>query len=191
MGSTDSLENIFNSANAQDFESISSGCSGFELKSSSSSAEVELNKENLQHQEQPAKPKKSLRTSSQVGVSEESLREREKVNNINDLGEKRSIGALSGNKQALPREGGKKIASGDKRKKDGQSPRFKRKVSCVSSSQPICGNDFDSGTTTNWKIEYKKQAQSAKRMRLRAERAEKKLKLVRSQLKKVYDILIK
>ena len=101
----------------------------------------------------------------------------------------RVTGALSGNKQAPPSDAETEIASRSNGKKDGHSPRFKRKVSCISSSQPVCGND--SGTTTNWKIEYKKQVMISKRMRRRGDRAKEKLELVRSELKKINEILLR
>ena len=112
-------------------------------------------------------------SSSQVAVSEENLRERES------------------NQQASPRDREEKTVAGKKGKIDAPKPRFKRKFSCVTSSQPICGTEFDLGKTTNYKIEYKKQAQITKKLRLRADRAEEKLELVRSQLKKVLDIVMK
>ena len=205
MGSTESLEDFVISPNSQDRVSINSACSGLELRSYSSSAELEFNKENKQHQEQsPSKLKKSVRTSSQV---EESLSEWEKPNNINGVQEKPSTVSLSAKKQALPSDGEKMSASGDKGIKDGREkgfkrklskginderePRFKRKLSSVSSSQPICGNDFHSGKIINWEIEHRKQLQTAKKMKLKADRATEKLELVRSELKKVYDILMK
>ena len=89
----------------------------------------------------------------------------------------------SGSKQDSPTDCKEKKAEGEKSKPQGQSPRFKRKLSCVSSSQPT------STTTTDWFVEYKKQAQIAKKMRLRADRANEKLELVRSQLKIIKDII--
>ena len=202
MGSKDS--------NFQDLEGI---CSGI--------LRTELNK-----------PNNSVRTSSLVGVSEDSLREREKENSSNDIGEMRATDTLAPNKQASPSDAEKKIASRSNGKKDGDcvrfspkvscndvlgalsmnnkaspsdaekenaprsngkkhghSPRFKRKLSSVSSSQPVCGNDSE--TTTNWKIEYKKQAMITKKMRLRGDRAKEKLELVRAELKKINEILFK
>ena len=205
MGSTESLEDFVLSPNSQDRVSINSACSGLELRSYSSSAELEFNKENEQHQEQSSfKLKKSMGTSSQV---EESLSEWEKLNNINDVQEKPPTVSLSAKKQALPSDGQKVSAPGDKGIKDGREKRFKRKLSkgikderekgikrklsSVSSSQPISGNDFNSVKITNWEIEHKKQLQTAKKMKLKADRATEKLELVRSELKKVYDILMK
>ena len=209
MGSKDSIENSIISENFQDLEGI---CSGI--------LRTELNK-----------PNKSVRTSSLVGVSE-SLREREKENSSNDIGEMRATDTLAPNKQASPSDAEKKIASRSNGKKDGDCVRFSRKVSCndvlgalsmnnkaspsdaekenaprsngkkhghsprskrklssVSSSQPVCGND--SGTTTNWNIEYKKQVMISKRMRRRGDRAKEKLELVRSELKKINEILLR
>ena len=114
-----------------------------------------------------------------------------------------------------------KSASGEKGRKDEDSPRFKRRVSCtqpldppkkrfhlntpkeskngqtpiivkrqVSSTQPISNDDLNSRENINWNMESKKQAAIAKKMRLRAERAEQKLELVRSKLKIVYDIIM-
>ena len=209
MGSKDSIENSIISENFQDLEGI---CSGI--------LRTELNK-----------PNNSVRTSSLVGVSE-SLREREKENSSNDIGEMGATDTLAPNKQASPSDAEKKIASRSNGKKDGDcvrfspkvscndvlgalsmnnkaspsdaekenaprsngkkhghSPRFKRKLSSVSSSQPVCGNDSE--TTTNWKIEYKKQAMITKRMRLRGDRAKEKLELVRAELKKINEILFK
>ena len=158
-------------------------------KSSSSSVQDEFNKENEQHQEQnPTKPKKSVRISSQVGVNEKRLVKREIVNNIHNIRKKWSTAALSSKKQASPGDGEKKITSVDKGKKDASTPKFKRKVSCLSLSQPIYGDNFDSGTP-NWKMEYKKQVQIAKKMRLKADRANKKLYFVKSELKKLYEFL--
>lgn len=205
MGSTESIEDFVISPNSQDRVSINSACSGLELRSYCSSVELEFNKENEQHQEQsPSKLNKSVFTLSQV---EESLSELEKPNSINVVQEKRCTISLLDKKQALPSDGEKISATGDKgikagcekrfkRKmskdiKDQREQRVKRKLSCVSSSQPICGNDFHSGKVKNWEIEHKKQLQIAKKMKLKADRATEKLELVRSELKKVYDILMK
>merc|ERR1711920_555811 len=106
-------------------------------------------------------------SSSQVAVSEENLNERE------------------GKDQALPR-GREEMTVTGKGKINAPKVRFKRKFSCVSSSQPICGTESDLGKTTNWEFEWKTQVRITKKMRLRAERAEEKLEQVRSLLKKVF-----
>lgn len=205
MGSTESIEDFVISPHSLDHVSIKSACSGLELRSYCSSVELELNKENEQHQEEsPSQLKKSVHTSSQV---EESLSECEKPHNINVVPEKRCTISLSAKKYALPSDGEKISATGDKGIKadcekrfkrklskgiqDKREQRVKRKLSCVSSSQPICGNDFHSVKVKNWEIEHKKQLQIAKKMKLKADRATEKLELVRSELKKVYDILMK
>ena len=110
--------------------------------------------------------------------------------NSNDARKKRSTSAFSGNTQASPGDGENNIASGEKGKQDTDIPRFKRKLSCVSSSQPVCGNRFDSGKTINWEIEYKKQVQIVKKMRLRGDRAKEKLKLLKIELKKMNNIIM-
>ena len=141
MGSTDSSENLFTSAIYEDLESISSGCLGYELKSPRPAAEVELNKESLQLQEpKPTVPRKSVRSVSQVRISEGSLGDMVENCNINDARKKRSTDAFSGNKQASRGEAENNIASGEKGKQDTDIPRFKPKLSCVSSSEPVCGN---------------------------------------------------
>ena len=205
MGSTETLEDIVISPNSQDSVSINSACSGLELRSYSSSAELEFNKEDEQHQEQSSsKLKNPMGTSSQV---EESLSEWEEPNNINNVQEKPSTVSLSIKKQALPSDGEKMSASGNKGIKDGRGKRFKRKLSkgkkdereqrfkrklsCVSSSQPISGNDLNSVKIINWEVEHRKQVQTAKKMKLKADRATKKLELVRTEFKKIYDILMK
>ena len=182
MGSTDSLDTF---ATCQDLESITSGSSGWVLTGSSPSPEVELNKENSSSQVTGSSPSLEVglnieNSSSQVADRQENLRERES------------------NKQALPTDRKEKVAGGKKDTIDAPKPRFKRKFSSISLSQPICGTEFELGETTNWKIEYKKQAieykkqaQLAKKMRIRAHRAEEKLQLVRSQLKKIFDIVMK
>ena len=175
MGSTDSFETM---ATSQDLEGISSRYSGLGLTVRSPSPELGLNKENSSPQVTGSSPSlevglKVQKSSSQVVDSEENLRERES------------------NKQASPRDSEEKMIAGKKDKIDTPKLRFKRKFSSVSSSQPICGTEFDLGKTTNYKIEYKKQAQITKKLRLRADRAEEKLELVRSQLKKVLDIVMK
>ena len=225
MGSTDSLESLVISSNSQDLESTSSGCSGWELMSSSFSGVIELNKENSEPEKEKAiTPKKSVRTSSQVDLSEECLRDRDIINN--DAGVELSTRALSGKKQASPRDFGKSV-SGEKGKKDEGSPRFKRRVSCtqplgaknfdpskkrlrlsspkgkkngqapiidkrkVISSQPIAAKDLTSRKNINLNLEIKKAAATATKMRLRAERAEQKLERARSQVKILYDTLMK
>ena len=50
MGSTDSIENFVIDANSQDLESISTWSSEWELKSSTSSTQVEFNNESVQHE---------------------------------------------------------------------------------------------------------------------------------------------
>ena len=181
MGSTDSLDTF---ATCQDLESITSGSSGWVLTGSSPSPEVELNKENSSSQVTGSSPSLEVglnieNSSSQVADRQENLRERE-------------------SKQTLHRDRKEKVAGGKKDTIDAPKPRFKRKFSSISLSQPICGTEFELGETTNWKIEYKKQAieykkqaQLAKKMRIRAHRAEEKLQLVRSQLKKIFDIVMK
>ena len=136
-----------------------------------------MNKDIFSSQAKGSSPSSELRlnkknSSSQVAVSEEILRERES------------------NKQAWPKGRKVKMVAEKSAKIDAPKPRIKRKFSCVSSSQPICGTEFDLEKTKNWKIEQKKQAQIAKKMRLRADRAEEKLELVRSQLKKVFEIVM-
>ena len=168
-----------------------SGCLGYELKSPRPTEEVECNKENLQLQEpKPAMPRKFVRSLSQVGVSEGSLGDMvENCNNI-DARKKRLTTAFSGNKKASPGDGENNIASGEKGKQDTYIPRFKQKLSCLSSSQPVFGNRIDSGKTINWEIEYKKQVQTVKKMKLRGDRAKEKLKLLKIELKKMNDIII-
>jgi len=153
-----------------------------------------LNKKNLHNPEQKhANTNKTVRTSLEVGVSGNSQRDREKPNlNFENIGgENRSTGAFSANNEAPPRDGETKIAWGDKDKKVGRSPTFKRKFTCVSSSQPIGGNNLDSGIFKRECMECKKQAQMVVRMSRRADRAKEKLKRVRSQLKILNDILSK
>ena len=93
-------------------------------------------------------------------------------------------------------------------KKDEGKPKFKRKVSCTqpegisdlysqkkrfrlsSFSQPIAAKDISFRKNTNCNVECKKQAAIATKMRLRAERAEQKLEVARSQLKILIDILM-
>ena len=138
-------------------------------------------------------PRFKVRTSLEVGVSGNSQRDREKPNlNFENIGgENRSTGAFSANNEAPPRDGETKIAWGDKDKKVGRSPTFKRKFTCVSSSQPIGGNNLDSGIFKRKCMECKKQAQMVVRMSRKADRANEKLKRVRSQLKILNDILSK
>lgn len=175
MGSTESFETM---STCQDLEGISSRYSGLGLTGRSPSPELGFNKENSSQQVTGSSPSlevglKVQKSSSQVADSEENLRERES------------------NKQASPRDSEEKMIAGNKDKIDKPKPRFKRKFSSVSSSQPICGTEFDLGKTKNWKYECKKQAQTAKKLRLRADRAEEKLDLIRSHLKKVFDIVMK
>ena len=83
MGSTETLEDIVLAPNSQDSGSINSARSGLELRSYSSSAELEFNKENEHHQEQSSsKLKNPMGASSQV---EESLSDWEEPNNINNI----------------------------------------------------------------------------------------------------------
>ena len=175
MGSTDSIDTL---ATSQDIESIISGSSGWGLTGSCPSPEVGLNKENSSSKVASSNPSPDVglhkeNSSSQVAVSEKNMGERE------------------GKKQASPRDSEEKILAGKKGQTDKPKPSFKRKFSCVSSSQPICGTESDLGTTTNWEFEWKKQVQIAKKMRLRAERAEDKLEQVRSLLKNVFDYVRK
>ena len=182
MGSTDSLRSMVNDSNPQGGESSSSGILGWELLSSTSSGIIDLNIENLGLEEAKlVTPKKSVRTSS--------------------------TGALTGNKKASPRNC-RMNASGEKGKKDERKPKFKRKVSCTqpegisglasqkkrfrlsSSSQPMAAKDINVCNNPNCNVECKKQKATATKMRLRAERAEEKLELARSQLKILIDILM-
>lgn len=194
MGSAESLESDIITSSSLDVDSLNSICSGWDLTNSSPSAEVELNEENLQQEKENAKqPKKSAGTSSQVGVLEENERDKENMNSNTtiQLGEKQGTEAPSGSKEASPSECEKKVISGESKKKDGESIRFKRKLSCVSSSQPVSKKDLKSPKATNWFFEYKKQVQVAKKMRLEAERSIEKLNMVRSQIKIISDILMK
>ena len=167
MGSSDSLGTIVTS---QDLESICSGSSDLGLTGSGPQPKGGGNKKNLSSKlygSSPLTEDKMCKdhSSSQVPVSEENLHERE------------------GEDQALARGREEKMVKG-KCKRNADNAKFKRKFSCVSSSQPICGTESDLGKTTNWEFEWKKQVQIAKKMRLRAERAEDKLKQVRALLQK-------
>ena len=126
MGSTDSLETL---ATSQDFESISSGFSGCGLTGSSPSPEVGFNIE-LFSKAKGSSPSSELglnknNSSSQVAVSDEILRERES------------------NKQAWPKDRKVNMVPEKNAKIDAPKSRFKRKIGCVSSSQPICGTEID------------------------------------------------
>ena len=174
MGSSDSLGTMVTS---QDLVSICSGSSEWALTGSVPQPEGGGNKKNLSSKLSSSSPFPEVRmskdhSSSQVAVSEENLNERESKD------------------KALPRGREEKKIAG-KGKINAPKVRFKRKFSCVSSSQPICGTESDLGTTTNWEFECKKQVQIAKKMRLRAERAEDKLEQVGSLLQKVFDYVRK
>ena len=124
-------------------------------------------------------------------MTEEGRYSKENADNIkNKQVEENCLADLSGKNQASSSDCEKKMSE-ENNKGDGETQRFKRKFSCVSSSQPICKNDMESSNTTNWFVEYKKQAQLAKKMRLRADRANEKLEQVRSQLKIINDIVTK
>lgn len=174
MGSTDSLGTL---ATSKDLESICSGSSVLGLPGSGPSPRVGLNKENSSSRLSGSSPLSEVwmnkkNSSPQVAVSEENLNKRE------------------GQNQASPSAREEKLVAG-KKKIEAAKPRFKRKINCISSSQPVCGAEFDLGKETSWEIECKKQVQIAKKFRLRAERAEDKLQKVRSLLIKVLDNVTK
>ena len=111
MGSTESFENVIATSNSQDIESLTSICSGLELRKSSSSTEIEYN--------------------------EEGRCSKENANNIKNTQVEENCLAddLFGKNQASPSDCEKKMSE-EKCKGDGETPRFK-KLSYVSSSQPI------------------------------------------------------
>ena len=148
MGSIDSFDTLIINSNSQDRESSNSGCSGLELMSSNSSGMVDLNIQNMEpEEEKPSTPKKSVRTSSKVDVSEECPRDRDITNNDTEV--KRSTPALSGNQEDSPVNCEKKKAWVKKSKKDDNDARVERSNRALSGTQPAsprnCENKCASG----------------------------------------------
>ena len=80
-------------------------------------------------------PRKSVRTSSQVDMSEDCPHDRDIINN--DAGVERSTRAISGNQQASPRKCQKKSASGAKSKNnDNDDAGMERSNRALSGNEP-------------------------------------------------------
>ena len=88
-------------------------------------------------------------SSTEIEYNEEGRCSKENANNIKNTQVEENCLAddLFGKNQASPSDCEKKMSE-EKCKGDGETPRFKRKLSYVSSSQPICKNDLESSITS-------------------------------------------
>ena len=210
MVSPDSLKELSicsSSTDNSEKKESSSKISMSKVTCSQSSKDIHSIKTNVENQEKNQVGPKKIQTNTQIKVKKEKLDNKDDytktIKNNGDVKEKNVTTFIN-----------KNTSSGKKKE---NSPRFKRKRSThpedvpdmkkpkkmkfetteeepmiqlhVTSSQPLPTKASVSKPTVNWFWEFKKQAQLVKKMTLQAERAKKKLEMVKSQLEVLSHII--